>query len=213
MSRYDGDQEELENIKAWWAKYGTLLLSAVLVIVLAFSGWRYWQAYQFNQAASASAIYEVLDMSLGNEVFGEVSREARKLMQEQPNSPYSGAAALMLAQFHWEKGEVEDSIAALNWVAQSKQSPEMKQVASLRLARLHLAESNLVAAREQVEMLSKQKLAPSQQANLDYVKAQLAQAENQPQEAYQAYKRVVENEQAAADLRNLSQLFMDDLVQ
>jgi predicted negative regulator of RcsB-dependent stress response len=213
MSRYDGDQEQLEAIKAWWAKYGTLLLSVVLVVVLAFSGWRYWQSYQFSQAASASAIYEVLDMSQSNGVFGEVSREARKLMQEQPASPYAGAAAMMLAQFHWQKAEKDEAIEALNWLMQSPQSDALKQVAGFRLARIYLAQQDVAKATEVVASLEKLGAVGAQQANLDYLKAQLAQANQAPEQAYQALQRVVENEQAAADLRNLAQLLMDDLVQ
>ncbi|MFA6699547.1 MAG: tetratricopeptide repeat protein [Thiomicrospira sp.] len=213
MSRYDGDQEQLEVIKAWWAKYGTLLLSVILALVLAFSGWRYWQSYQFNQAASASAIYEVLDMSQGNGVFGEVSREARKLMQEQPASPYAGAAAMMLAQFHWEKAEKDEAIEALNWLMQSPQSDALKQVAGFRLARIYLAQQEVAKATEVVTSLEKFGSVGAQQANLDYLKAQLAQANQTPQQAYEALQRIVENEQAGADLRNLAQLLMDDLVQ
>ncbi len=213
MSRYDGDQEQLEAIKAWWAKYGTLLLSVILALVLAFSGWRYWQSYQFSQAASASAIYEVLDMSQDNGVFGEVSREARKLMQEQPASPYAGAAAMMLAQFHWEKAEKDEAIEALNWLMQSPQSDALKQVAGFRLARIYLAQQDVAKASETVASLEKLGGVGAQQANLDYLKAQLAQANQAPQQAYEALQRIVENEQAAADLRNLAQLLMDDLVQ
>lgn len=213
MSRYDNEQEQLDAIKAWWAKYGTMVLSALLVVVLSFSGWRYWQAHQYSKSANASAIFEVLSMSQDAGAFGEVSREARQLMQEQPRSPYSGASALMLAQFNWERGETEQSIADLQWVLDNPQSAEIKHVAGLRLARLHIQLQDYTQAQAVIDQLSAQAQVNAERANIDYIVGLLAQAQNQPEQAYQAFKRVVDNEQGAADLRNLSQLFMDDLVQ
>lgn len=211
MSRHDTEQDQLETIKAWWDKYGTGLLSVILVIVLSFSGYRYWQGYTFNKAAEASSVFEVLDMSLATGVFGEVSREARRLMQDQPKSPYAGSAALMLADFHWQTGEVDDAIEALNWLVNSKQSADLKQIAQLRLARIYIQQTDFVAAQQQLDLLHNQRLAPAVTANVDYVAGLLALAQKQTAQAHKMFKRVAENEQAQSDLRNLASIQMDDL--
>jgi predicted negative regulator of RcsB-dependent stress response len=211
MSRHDTEQDQLEAIKAWWDKYGTMLLSAVLVIVLSFSGYRYWQSYTFSKAAEASSIFEVLDMSHANDVFGEVSREARRLMQEQPKSPYAGSAALMLSNYHWQAGEADEAIEVLNWLINSKQSVDFKQVAQLRLARIYMQQEDFSAAQLQIDQLNAQALVLEAKANVDYVAALLAVAQQQTQQAHQLFKSVVDNEQAQADLRNLASIQMDDL--
>ncbi|WFE69118.1 tetratricopeptide repeat protein [Thiomicrospira sp. R3] len=211
MSRHDTEQDQLETIKAWWDKYGTGLLSVILVIVLSFSGYRYWQGYTYNKAVEASSVFEVLDMSLATGVFGEVSREARRLMQDQPKSPYSGSAALMLADFHWQAGEIDEAIDALSWLVNSKQSADLKQIAQLRLARIYIQQADFVAAQQQLDLLHSQRLAPAVTANVDYVAGLLALAQKQTAQAYEMFKRVVENEQAQSDLRNLASIQMDDL--
>lgn len=211
MSRHDTEQDQLEALKAWWDKYGTLLLSVILAIVVSFSGYRYWQSYTFNKAAEASSIFEVLDMSQANGVFGEVSREARRLMQEQPKSPYAGSAAMMLANFHWQAGEVEEAVDALSWVANSQQSVDLKQVAQLRLARIYIQQADFAAAQSSLDQLNAQRLQPAAQANVDYIAGLLALAQNQIAQAHGFFKQVADNEQAQADLRNLASIQMDDL--
>ena len=213
MSRYDTEQEQIEAIKTWWAKYGTLLLSGALIVAIAFAGWRYWQSYTYTQSANASATFEVLELSHQNGVFGEVSREARRLMQDQPASPYAGAAAMMLAQFHLEKAESEEALNALQWVVDAKQSSDMKVTAQLRMARIHLELSQLDEAQQILDRIEVQTLVGAQQANVDYVSALLAQAQQNFVEAQAAFKRVVDNQEAQADLQNIARLQMDDLAQ
>ena len=87
MSRYDTEEEQVEAIKTWWKKNGTQLLTAILVVVLAVSGWRYWTNTQYVNSVNASSINELLQANYQQGSFGEVSREALKLMQEQPESP------------------------------------------------------------------------------------------------------------------------------
>jgi predicted negative regulator of RcsB-dependent stress response len=211
MSRHDTEQDQLEAIKAWWDKYGTLLLSVILAVVLSFSGYRYWQSYTLSKSAEASSIFEVLDMSQANGVFGEVSREARRLMQEQPKSPYAGSAAMMLANFHWQAGEVDETVEALKWLVTSQQTADLKQVAQLRLARIYIQQAEFAAAQSSLDQLNAQKLQPASQANVDYVAGLLALAQNQTAQAHGFFKQVANNEEAQADLRNLASIQMDDL--
>lgn len=211
MSRYDTEQEQLDAIKAWWNKNGTFLLSGVLVIAIAVAGWRYWQAYQYGQAATASAMFEVLEISQQNGQFGEVAREARKLMQEQPASPYAGSAALMLAQFHWEKAEHNEAAEAFNWILQADQTAEMKLAATMRLARLNIELKQFDQAQANLEQLTKLAQAEQQKANVSYISAMLAFAQNDKVKAYSEFKAIVDNPSVAQDLKNLARLQMDDL--
>ena len=117
MSRYETEEEQIEAFKSWWNKNGTQLLSAILVIVLAFSGWRYWTNTQYVESVNASSMYEVLQVNLQQGSFGEVSREALKLIQEQPKSPYAVGAALLFATYSYDKGDTQEAIDHLHFVA------------------------------------------------------------------------------------------------
>ena len=52
------EQEQVDDLKAWWRQYGTSVLVAVLVGVLALSGWTLWKRYELGQLGQASALYE-----------------------------------------------------------------------------------------------------------------------------------------------------------
>ena len=40
------EQEKLDAIKAWWARYGTVVISLVAAVALAWGGWWSWKAYE-----------------------------------------------------------------------------------------------------------------------------------------------------------------------
>ena len=55
------EQEQLDQLKAFWNQYGNLitwLLIAALGAYAAWNGWNYWQR---DQASKAAAIFEELD--------------------------------------------------------------------------------------------------------------------------------------------------------
>ncbi|MDC6133973.1 tetratricopeptide repeat protein, partial [Burkholderia gladioli] len=57
---YHDEQESIESVKAWWARWGNLttwILTAVLVVVAAWNGWNFWQRHQ---ASEASGLYEAV---------------------------------------------------------------------------------------------------------------------------------------------------------
>lgn len=211
MSRYETEQEQLEAIKAWWKKYGNHVLSVVLVFAVAFAGYRYWQMQTYNKAAAASSVFEMLEASVEQGRFGEVSREARQLMLDQPASPYAASAALMLAQYHWEKSELDEAVEALNWVLENNKSPEMQFTAGLRLARLHLENADFAKAQAQLDALPNQ--IGEQKAAIDFTTGIMRLQQEDLAGARAAFQAVFDNLAANQDLRNIARLQLDDLAE
>ncbi len=57
MAVYDPEeQEQISELKAWWAQYGTLVTTLAVVAALASVGWQGWQWYQNRNAAEAGAL-------------------------------------------------------------------------------------------------------------------------------------------------------------
>lgn len=211
MSRYETEEEQIDAIKKWWNKNGTQLLSAVLVIVLAVSGWRYWTNTQYVNAANASSMHELLQLNFQQGSFGEVSREALKLMQEQPQSPYAASVALMHATFSYKKGEVNQAIENLNWVLDNAQESHLKVVAQTRLARIFADQDNFTEAQNMIAALNSQKLNATQQGNVDYIAALIALAQGEKTQAFDMFNKVVSNADAEQNLVSLAQIQLDDL--
>ncbi|WP_286865465.1 tetratricopeptide repeat protein, partial [Herbaspirillum sp. UBA812] len=43
------EQEQLDSIKAWWAKYGNLVTWALIIALAAYAGWTGWNTWQGRQ--------------------------------------------------------------------------------------------------------------------------------------------------------------------
>jgi len=213
MSRHDTDQEQLAQLKAWWDKWGTWLLSIILIIVLSFSGWRYWQSYKLSQASTASTTFDMLAVSQQVGEFGEVLREARRLMQDYPASPYAAAAALMLGTYYMEQGDFEQAQAALTWVGTSRVDQVFKDVAALRQTKIFINLQQYEQAQEVLSSITKSNLTEVSIAQYDYHQALLHMHQGEVLQAISAFEKVMSNSAVSADLSNLARLYRDDLAQ
>lgn len=211
MSRYETDEEQVEAIKKWWNQNGTQLLSGVLVIVLAWSGWTFWQNTKTANAITASSIFELMQMHEKNGDLANVLRDGKMLMEEQPTSPYSTAVALMLAKYHFDKAEMDKAIENLQWVGTHSEDASLKFIAQLRLASVYVQQSNLEQAEATMKAINSATLSPAERANYDYQLAELALSQGNKASAKEAFQRVLDNEQSAGGLQNLAKLKLDDL--
>lgn len=211
MSRYETEEEQIEAIKKWWDKNGTQLLTGVLIIVVSVGGWRYWQNSQHVASANASATFEVLQASSQNGTFGEVSRDALKLMQEEPKSPYAAGVALLHAKYSYEKGEIDTAVENLNWVLNNSTDNALKVTAHTRLARVYADQDKFAEAQQQLEQAGKLPLNGVQQGNVDYIAAMIALQQGKSEQAYEGFAKVVKNPQTEKSLLGLAQIQLDDL--
>ena len=211
MSRYETEEEQIEAFKSWWNKNGTQLLSGVLVVVLALSGWRYWTNTQYVESANASSMYEVLQANLQQGSFGEVSREALKLIQEQPKSPYAAGAALLFATYNYDKGDTQEAIDHLNWVANNTEDSALKVTAHIRLARIYTDSKSFTEAEAQLTQLESMNLSGAARGNLDYATGMVALQQQDSEKAFSAFSAVINNPETEKNLLGLAQIQLDDL--
>lgn len=211
MSRYETEEEQVDAIKAWWKKNGTSLLTSVLIFVVAFSGWRYWNNHNEVQAINASSMFEVMQLNMQQDTFGEVSREALKLMQEQPSSPYASAAAMLLAKYSFSKGEFAEAQQHLEWVSENAKDKTLKDTAMMRLARVLADQKQFAEAKSVLNKVEINKLVPTEKGHFDYILGVIALAEDDTVAARNAFKDVVENLGASTTLQGLAQIQLDDL--
>ncbi len=211
MSRYETEDEQVEAIKSWWKKNGTQLLTLILVGVIAISGWRYWTNAQYVDSANASSLFEVLQANMQRGSFGEVSREALKLIQEQPDSPYAVGAAMMYAKYSLDKGEMAEALTHYTWIAENAKDAQLRNISYINLARIQMDLQQFDDAQKQLAFLTKANLKGAEKSVLDYVSGLLAIAQENPEEARLSFKRVVENKKTESNLLGLAQVQLDDL--
>ncbi|MFB9887068.1 YfgM family protein [Balneatrix alpica] len=153
MSELRTEEEQLELIKQWWKKNGQSLIWGVGLAVVGTFGWKAWQDRQAAYAGTASALYQsLLQASIQAEQSGDEQQQASlvhyasQLRTDYADTAYAQFAALLMAKGYAEQQKWAEAQAELEWVLQQPAEAELKIVASLRLARIHLAQEALDAA-------------------------------------------------------------------
>ena len=128
------EQEQLDQIKHFWAQYGNLI-SWVLIVVFgslaAWNGWNYWQR---SQAAKASALYEEVERaSLANDA-DKVERAYTQLKDGYGGTVFAAQGALLAGKVLSDAGKPDAARGALEWVADKGADDALQAVAALRLA-------------------------------------------------------------------------------
>lgn len=133
------EQEQIEQLKAWWNKYGTLtllLLSLALAVVL---GWQGWNWYQNHQATQARGYFEALQKAStqmdSQESVSRVQAAMKTLQTDFPETDYAARAALVAGGALARDGDTAGAEAALGWLAHSEHEA-FAPIARLRLAGL-----------------------------------------------------------------------------
>ena len=128
------EQESIDQMKAWWDRWGTPVTSVVCVCCLAFAGWNGWNWWQRNQAAKASQIYAALQNAVATHDLKNVQSLSAGLISEYSSTLYAPLAAFASAQSASDAGDLVDAKAKLNWVIEKSGRPEYDTVARVRLA-------------------------------------------------------------------------------
>jgi predicted negative regulator of RcsB-dependent stress response len=132
------EQEQLDELKAFWKEHGNLItwvLTLALLVFAGFNGWRYWER---QQAEKAAVLFEELDKAV---LAGDAARGARvfgDLKDRFPRTAQAQQAGLLNARLQLDKGQADAARAALDWVAQNAAEDEYQAIARLRLAALML---------------------------------------------------------------------------
>lgn len=151
---YDLDeQEQLDQIKAWWNKYGTLVLTVLIIATAVVAGWRGWQWYEGHQASQARGYFEALEeagRSQGEESVARINAAMKTLRSDYAATDYAARGALVAASALAARKDLPGARAQLEWLAQTKHAA-LVPVARLRLAALFLDQKEYDTALAQLK--------------------------------------------------------------
>jgi predicted negative regulator of RcsB-dependent stress response len=128
------EQEQLDALKAFWKQYGNLITWTVILALLAFAGWRYWQHRQAQQGLEAGAMYEELDRAVDAADLDRTARVLADLQQRFPKTAFAAQGALLAARLQAEKGQADAAKASLGWLLSTVEDVDFQAMARLRLA-------------------------------------------------------------------------------
>ena len=87
------EQESLDQLKAWWEKWGTPITVVITVACLAFAGYNGYRYYEKNQGAKATAAYVQLQNAVVMDEKKNIKSLSEGLMKEYPKHVFASLAA------------------------------------------------------------------------------------------------------------------------
>ena len=146
------DEEQLEQIKSLGKKYGSAMVSGILIALIAFFGWEYWQKKNLtetqNQTAKVQKLMDDVQATAGQaNAFATVSEAADKIVKHDANAVQAIQTQFILAKLAYDKQDYAAAEKALKTVENSKvKDAGLVQVVKLRLADAQLAQKKYDAA-------------------------------------------------------------------
>ncbi|MFZ5490942.1 MAG: YfgM family protein [Pseudomonadota bacterium] len=181
MSTVDDDQ--IEQLRRLWDRYGRLLVALVVLASVGVFGRYFYEGRQQRQAVAAAALYAAWQQAPADDSADPL---AEQLRTEYPRSSYATFAAFAQARRAVDAGKLDRAEQHLRWVVQHAAEANDRALASLRLARVLLDQGKPEAA-----LAALGKDVPAGLPALAELKGDIAQAQNQPDQARRAYQEAV----------------------
>lgn len=134
------EQDQLDAFKAFWNRYGNLILAVVTVVLLAVAGWRGWGWWQQKQSSEAAVVYEQLRDAVERKDVNKVKQTSGQLFESYGGTVYGSMGALVAARAYHDAGDLKAAKAPLQWAVDKAKDPDHKLIARLRLAGILLDE-------------------------------------------------------------------------
>ena len=216
MEAYRTEEEQLEALRNWWKENGRNTIITIVISVAAVFGWQGWQEQQRTSAEAASLLYQnLLQANQGvragatAEQLATANHLAAQLREQHSNSLYGQFAALYSARYAMIADDYAAAEAALQSVIESADEPDLRDLATLRLARVVAAQGDRERALSLLATPSSLAFAPA------YAEAEgdIYYANGDQQQAAVAYRKALElsAEQDMPAGSGLLQLKADDL--
>jgi len=132
------EQEQIDRLKHFWQRYGQIISSAVLVILLALAGWNAYQYWQRHQATQAAALFDEVERFAREGDTSKLQRALTDIQSKFASTLYAQQAALLSAQIFVSQNQPDPAVAALKWVTEQSSDESYRSVARLRWAGLLL---------------------------------------------------------------------------
>ncbi|WP_066265089.1 YfgM family protein [Hydrogenophaga palleronii] len=130
------EQEQLDQIKHFWARYGNLISWVLIVVFGSFAAWNGWNYWQRTQGVKAAALYDEIDRAALAKDTQRMERALADMQSGFGSTTYASQAALLASKTMFDAGELDKARAALVWASEKSSDASYKAVARLRLAGL-----------------------------------------------------------------------------
>lgn len=140
------EQEQLDQLKAFWNQYGNMLTWALTLVLAVYAGWSGWNAFQGSKSKEASKLYEEVQKVAESKDATKMLRVATDMQTRFGSTGYAQMTALMAAKTAFDAKDVKSAKAQLQWLVDNGKDSEFQSIGKLRLSALLLDEKAYDAA-------------------------------------------------------------------
>lgn len=204
MDVYQTEEQQVEAIKGFWKENGNFILGGFALGLAGFVGFNFYQDSKLSAELATSDAYQAL-VEAGDQDSGALKAEGEKFIAANSDSSYASLTALALAKEASNQKDWSAVSGYLTTAIEKAPTPEIKALATIRLARVQveLAELDTALATLSTEVPA------SFSATVDEIKGDIYVKQDKKDLARNAY-------QAAIDADGLTtspnlQMKLDDL--
>ena len=146
MADHLTEEEQIETLKRWWAENGKGIVSGVVLALVGYFGYQWWQTSEREKAEAASNLYQEFveaasanDGQPDNRQLTTAQSLGRQLKEEFPKRIYASQASLRLAALSAAGNDLESAAKDLQWVVDNSDKTELQLLAKRRLAAVKAA--------------------------------------------------------------------------
>ena len=218
---YQTEEEQLAIIGQTWKKYGNAILAVIVLIAIAFYGYRAWNNHEHKAAEQASSLYQQLTQlnsttQAGTPLTKEQSDSFKHIVsllkKDYSNTIYAQYAELLMAKQAMVENKPSEAKSALRSVITTASDTDIKTLASIRLAAILAGESETGAKQALAEL---KKITHPGALTISYEDAlgDTYQILKQTDNARSAYKKALTTAKKENSKRPLIQIKLDNLPQ
>lgn len=200
------EYEQGEVVRQWVRDNAVSMVVGVVAGLALIFGWQQWKAHEGRTRVDAAAQYASFDRAVSANTPDDADKIAAALREHYAGSPYAVFASLRQADAQSARDDLAGAETSLKWAVEHADSPSLKALATLNLARVRLAEDKPEDAQKLIGAVSQDEYPAIRNELLGDVLVQL----KQPDAARTAYESALATLDPQSPERSVLQMKLDD---
>ena len=143
------EQEQVDELKALWKKYGAYITRGVIAFFVLYALFQGWGYYQTKQSSGASELYQSI-VVLDEKNTKDILQKSQKLIDDYSGTPYAGRAAILFAKASYHEGNKDKAKEKLEWASSHAKESATESIALIQLGQILVEEKKYEDALKRV---------------------------------------------------------------
>jgi len=143
------EQEQVDELKALWKKYGVYITRGVIAFFVLYGLFQGWGYYQTKQSQGASELYQSI-VVMDEKNTKDILVKSQKLMDDYSGTPYAGRAAILFAKASYLEGNKDKAKEKLEWASSHAKESATESIALIQLGQILVEEKKYEDALKRV---------------------------------------------------------------